>query len=690
MASSPVASPPVTEPPRASAGKGWRDKAADFLTTSPAFVPGLLAIGIFIWFAADEAGFRGTTFLPGGLALLALLALSLAALPRPEPRRAALVAVGLMVGYAAWSYLSILWADQQSVAWDGANRTVLYAIVLALFALWPMRGPAAVALLAVYGLGVATVGLVEILRAEDAASSIAFFHEGRLSEPAGYVNANVALWFSGFWPCLILAGRRGVPAVLRGLLMGAAGLLACLAVLGQSRAWLGLLPIMMIIAVLVVPGRGRTIVSMAAVTAAVLAVRGTLVDYYHVFDPARPPGAAFGEVVDAILTVAVVLAVVGLVVALADRRIRVGERAARRVSAGFAVAFALACVGAVVAAAVVIDNPRDEISQRWDEFKSGEGEPSFSGSRLSSTSVASYRSDLWRVAWQNFKDEPITGVGADNFLRDYLKRGKTDEAPSYPHSLEFRVLSQTGIVGVLLLAGAFAAGLVAAMPALRSATLAGGAAGAATLGFIYWVVHGSLDWFWEFAGLGAPAIAMLGIAIAVAAALPGRPGLRLPGGRALSVGLALLGMVLAVAFTMPWLAERELRSAREVVRSDPDLALEKLDRASDLNPLSPAADKTAALVYIRARRFDKARAELEQALDRDEGDSFAWLQLGAIASIEMRQDDALRNLRRARGLSPNDRVVAHVLRAVRKGRAVSPERVNRAVLREIDVRVGPG
>ena len=52
--------------------------------------------------------------------------------------------------------------------------------MLALFALWPMRGAAAAALLAVFGLGVAAVGLVEILRAEDAASSIAFFHEGRL------------------------------------------------------------------------------------------------------------------------------------------------------------------------------------------------------------------------------------------------------------------------------------------------------------------------------------------------------------------------------------------------------------------------------------------------------------------------------------------------------------------------------
>ena len=40
--------------------------------------------------------------------------------------------------YAAWSYLSIAWAEQKADAWDGANRTALYAVVFALFALWPL------------------------------------------------------------------------------------------------------------------------------------------------------------------------------------------------------------------------------------------------------------------------------------------------------------------------------------------------------------------------------------------------------------------------------------------------------------------------------------------------------------------------------------------------------------------------
>ena len=36
--------------------------------------------------------------------------------------------------------------------------------------------------------------------------------------------------------------------------------------------------------------------------------------------------------------------------------------------------------------------------------------------------------------------------------------------------------------------------------------------------FGYWFIHGSLDWLWEFAGLGAPAMALLGLGLAMAVA----------------------------------------------------------------------------------------------------------------------------------------------------------------------------
>ena len=63
------------------------------------------------------------------------------------------------------------------------------------------------------------------------------------------------------------------------------------------------------------------------------------------------------------------------------------------------------------------------------------------------------------------------------------------------------------------------AALIASMRAARSRDrLGAGVAAAALAGFGYWAIHGSVDWFWEFAGLGAPAFAMLGLACGLAPA----------------------------------------------------------------------------------------------------------------------------------------------------------------------------
>ena len=84
--------------------------------------------------------------------------------------------------------------------------------------------------------------------------------------------------------------------------------------------------------------------------------------------------------------------------------------------------------------------------------------------------------------------------------------------------MELRTLVQTGLVGALLAVVGLGAALLAAWRALarHPDPLARAVAAAAVAGFAYWVVHGSFDWFWEFAGLGAPAFALLGLACALA------------------------------------------------------------------------------------------------------------------------------------------------------------------------------
>ena len=53
------------------------------------------------------------------------------------------VSLGCLAAYTALSYLSILWAGVPGAAWEGADRTLLYLLVFALFACWRQRGATA-------------------------------------------------------------------------------------------------------------------------------------------------------------------------------------------------------------------------------------------------------------------------------------------------------------------------------------------------------------------------------------------------------------------------------------------------------------------------------------------------------------------------------------------------------------------
>jgi O-Antigen ligase len=665
-----------------------RARIASIVEQSPGAVPAGIAVAALLWFAGDEGGFRSTTWMPIELLLMAVLFVCLLALPRPTPSRAALIGVLALTAYGLWSLLSIVWADQPDLAWDAGNRTLLYAIVLALCTLWPVRGHAVPVLVGAFGLGVAGIALVEMMKAGGAAQGVQYFNEGRLSEPVGYANANVALWTLGLLPCVILGGRRGVPAPLRGLFLGSAVLLAGAAMLGQSRGWLIALPFTALVAVIAVPGRGRTIVSFAAVGIALLPAIPSLLDVYDRWQPYRPLGDSWDSAFRALLLCSIGLAMVASVAAVLDNGVEVPERLARRISTAVVVALAAVCVAGVIGYAAVEGSPVTAAKDRWDSFKKGGTEPRGLKNRFGGT-FGTYRFNYWQVAWREFEDKPILGAGADNFGRTYQQKGTSTQTPRFPHSTEMVALSETGIVGGLLLFGAFAALVVAAVPALRRPDLAGAGAGAGLLMFAYWLLHSSLDWLWEFPGLAGAGLAGLGLATAVrrdhaeersAAAL-------LAGRRALALGIAG-AVLLAVSVVPPWLSAREVRKGAELAGSDPVAAVERFDRAADLNPLSPVPQKAAAVVEIRAGRYPEAERHLLEAFDRDDQDSGMYLLLAVLRSSEGRAADARRLIEEARRLAPRDLVIDRALPPLRRGRKLDPREVDRWIQLDVKERVG--
>ena len=232
------------------------------------FAVGALAIAVFGFWTAKDAGFGPTSLYPGALFVLALAVVAVLAYGRVQVSRPALVAILFLGAFAAWCGLSIAWASDKGIAWDGANRTFAYFLVYALFAGLPWRRESIPFLLCGFSVVVLAIGLIDLARA--VGDPTPFFVKGRFSAPAGYPNAACALYALAFWPLAYVAGRREVPALLRGALLAGATALAELALLPQSRGSLFAVPVAIAVYLLVVPGRLRAAAALTTVAVTVL------------------------------------------------------------------------------------------------------------------------------------------------------------------------------------------------------------------------------------------------------------------------------------------------------------------------------------------------------------------------------------------------------------------------------------
>lgn len=652
-------------------------------------VPGLLAAGVFLAWAAADGGYPPIVWYPGALFLLGLLAvvhLAVRGLLRGVSR-ATIAALTLLGAFTAWTFLTIAWAGVEGDAWDGANRTLLYLAVYALFALWPWRPAGAAMVLGTFSFGVAGVAGATFLRGVASDDPAEFFTGGRWSAPVGYVNADAALLLLAFWPAVFLASRRETPLAVRGPALAAAGLLLELAVLPQSRGALFAFPVVLVLCVAFVPGRVRSVLALVPVLVTAFLARGPLLDVYETVGT-DAAGSALREARGALVVSVLVLLLVGTALALADRFVVVGAASARRASvaagtAGVAVALVLAGVGLAQHG-----SPLPRLERAWDDFKTNR--PLEAGASRFSGGVGSNRYDFWRVAAGEFTENPIRGVGADNFAVAYLRERRSDEEPLYPHSLELQVLSQTGLVGALLFGGFLVSAFVAAAPArLGADPFRRAVTAAALVAFAYWFVHASVDWFWEFPGLTAPALAWLGLAAGLGRAPPPTEPPRRSGNAwrlgalAAAVGVGLLAVF---SYALPWLAAREVDRAAAVWRSDPEEAYDALGNARRLNPLSDRPDLVAGAIASRRGDIERMRAAFRRALERNPHNWYAHLQLAVAASLAGERERALEILGHARELNPAEPALDLVAEGIRSGEPVSPEALDRMFLQRVEER----
>lgn len=655
------------------------DRWARALRESPGALPGGLVLAIIVYWAARDGGFDPLHWLPGTLFLLVLFAIvAVTARPVVVPRSAA-VALAALLGFTIWSFLSMTWAGVPADAWLGADKTVLYLCVFALFVLLPWKAMGAAIAIGGFSLAIAVLGVTTIVRASVASAPIDFFIGGKLIAPITYANANVALYLMALFPALYLSMRREVHPLLRGIFLAAAGVLPQVALIVQSRTSLAAMPLTLAAFFALVPGRARSFVALVPVAVAAAASSATMIDVYGPAVSGHGVREALVAARSALVLSAAILFAVGLGLAVLDRRIDVPQPVARRIKLAVAGVATLLILSVCAVTVTAYGVPWRHVDEWAREFRT-EKEPVYSpDTPYLSSGLGGGRYDLWRVAWVLFREHPVTGVGVDNFGVENALRRKQLTDSAYPHSIELRTLSQTGVIGGALLVAFFVASALGVASALRNApAYSAGVAGAAASAALYWLVHGSAEWFWEMPALSATAFAFVGIAIRLGDDTATESSLRVS--RSLLVGAGAAAVVVSVFLVPPWLAARDVDAAVRGWRADPSDAFDRLDRARALNPLSDAADVMAGVIAGQIGDPVRERAAFERAIGRNPDNWYPYMELGVLDARAGRRASALERLARARSLNPLEPVLIIVQGWLRDGDIPTRSELDRLLL----------
>lgn len=650
-------------------------------------LPGLIVVAGGLLLALDDAGYPPTMWYPAALFALALLAVTVIAAPPSElgPRS---VVVGLcaFAAFAVVAYASIAWADAPGDAWHAANRILLYGLVLVLVTLRPWSTGTATVAVAMVGFGTALIAAGVLLGGVVSADPADLFQGGRLAEPAGYLNATANLWLIGFWPALYLATRRPWPAWARGLALMAATVLLEMELLSQSRGAVIAFAATALVYILVTPRRWPALFALGATVGLTALAFNTVVD---VRDAARAAdlGPALDHAARAIALSAAAAFVLGLAAGLLGARSRSEVERRPWIPRAGNIALAALAVAGIAAVLIAIGNPSDWVNARWDDFKTSGYSKVESGHTRFTGGLGSNRYDFYRVALDQFADHPVLGVGGDNFADAYLLHRRTLEAPRHPHSLAFRALSQYGAVGTALFL-LFLGGFVAAVLRARRRSSVEGAAlvAAAFASFAAFFFHALVDWLWAFPALGVLAFAMLGVASRTEeGAVESAPGRPLP--FLARAAFAVATLAAAVSLALPGVSARYTASAYDHFREDPQTAIDQLERAADLDPLSDEPLVAEGVIQQRLGHPDRAIDPLRRAVERRPGNWFAHLELGLAESATGHTRAALASLREATRLNPRQPLARRTYRQVRAGRHIDAAAVERRLYLGLQARL---
>ncbi|HWY89686.1 MAG TPA: O-antigen ligase family protein, partial [Solirubrobacteraceae bacterium] len=388
-----------------------------------------------------------------------------------------------------------------------------------------------------------------------------------------------------------------------------------------------------------------------------------------------------------------------------DRRLsqdRSTQRRLGRLGAGLAILAVLAALA--VALLATHGHPVARVERAWSSFANVNNTANGS-SRF--TTLGSQRVDFWRVALHEFTRHPFTGIGQDNFAASYLRYRKTGQEPRWTHSIELRLLTHTGLVGICLF-GLFLIAVLLASRTGREHAPERIAAAIALIPLVVWLVHGSIDWLWEFPALSVPALAFAGAAAALEQSASPAPShssspsayaatggkiaskqARRPGRLAIRwICAALLWACMLVAIGVPFVAARKVQRAIDLWPARANLAYAELRSASKLMPFDYQPYLVGGAIALNLQEPAAARLWFVQARRHDGEAWLAPFALGLIDGEQGRFAQARRELAAAQTLNPGEPILAQALARLGGGHPLTFVEVQRLLSTRAEQRFG--
>ena len=459
--------------------------------------------------AFDSGGYFPTAWSWGALVALTVVAAALVLGEPVRPSSLALASLGGLAGFAAWTWLALLWSNDRSATVLEGQRALLYVAVLAALVLLVRRSTVplvlAATLVAIFlatGYGLLTRLFPERLGVFDPIAAY------RLEEPLTYWNALGI--FAAMGALLALGFAARAPSLVGRALAGATlpVFFAAIYFTFSRGSWVAA-AIAVAVAVAVDPRRLQLMLA-ALVLAPASALAVLLSSHEDALTRTDAPLSAASRdghrLAVYLLVLVVVSALVAFGLALAERRVT----PSRQVRVAFAGVLILVAVASLLAVFVRYDGPVTLARKGYDAFTTTSGGTPVNLNERLFTFSGSYRSELWHVAWDDYRDNLVLGSGPGTYEAYWDEHRPIQHKVRDAHNLYLEVLAELGPLGLLLLLLALGAPLVAGVLA-RGHPLAP----LALAGYAAFLVHAAVDWDWEMPGV---MIAALICAVALLAA----------------------------------------------------------------------------------------------------------------------------------------------------------------------------